>query len=174
LAKYFLKLGDTEVEAEVHETPDGLRVNLGDGWRLVHLQRLGASPRYALTMPDRTLDVLALETETGIEVVIGGTSYSVSTTRPRKGRGGREEEEDGHFANGVWTLRSPITGSVVDIRVAVGDTVEQGAILMVVEAMKMQNELRSRVSGTVASVKVEKGQRVETGAPLIEVSAPPE
>ena len=118
--------------------------------------------------------MLAQETDTGIEIVIGGIPYSVSTARPRKGRGGREEEEDGHFVNGVWTLRSPITGSVVDIRVAVGDQVEQGAILMVVEAMKMQNELRSRVSGTVAAVRAEKGQRVETGAPLIEVKAPPE
>jgi biotin carboxyl carrier protein len=60
---------------------------------------------------------------------------------------------------------------VVDIRVGEGDKVEQGAILMVVEAMKMQNELRSRVAGVIAAIKAEKGQRVETGAVLIEVSA---
>jgi biotin carboxyl carrier protein len=45
---------------------------------------------------------------------------------------------------------------------------------MVVEAMKMQNELRSRVSGTVSAIKVERGQRVETRAVLLEVTAPPD
>ena len=97
----------------------------------------------------------------------------MATARPKKGRGGRQDVDDDHFVDGVWRLHSPITGSVVEVRVAAGDEVEAGAILMVVEAMKMQNELRSRVSGTVSAINVEKGQRVETGAALLVVTAPP-
>ncbi|HXH21240.1 MAG TPA: biotin/lipoyl-containing protein [Dehalococcoidia bacterium] len=169
-----MKLGDREVEAEVESDGEGLRVNLGDGWRSLGLKRLGSTPRFALMIDGRTVDVLAKESPGRIEVLIGGVTYVVSTARPRKGRvaAAAEDEDDAHFENGVWSLRSPQTGSVVDIRVSVGASVEPGTVLMVVEAMKMQNELRSRVAGTVSSIKVERGQRVETGAVLLEVAAP--
>ncbi len=167
-----MKLGDREVEAEIEDDGDGLRVNLGDGWRAVDLRRLGASPRFALTLDSRTFDVLAAASRDRVEVLVEGSTFSVETVRPRKGRGKAGEDENGHFVDGHWGLRAPLTGSVVDIRVAVGDTVEQGSVLMVIEAMKMQNELRSRVGGQVSAIKVEKGQRVEAGAVMLEVSAP--
>ncbi len=148
-------------------------MNVGNGWQSIDVKRLGDSPRYALTLPGRTVDVLAREAKDGLEVVIDGVAYAVGTSRPRKGRGRPDEDDDGHFEDGKWTLLSPITGSVVEVRVAAGDEVEAGAILMIVEAMKMQNELRSRVAGTVTALKVEKGQRVDTGTVLAEVSAPP-
>lgn len=136
------------------------------------LQRLGDSARFSLDLENRAVDVLAGEGRDAVSVVIEGVTYEIATARPQKGRGGRQdEEEDGQFVDGVWSLRSPITGSVVDIRVTEGDVVEQGTVVMVVEAMKMQNELRSRVAGRV-SLKAEKGQRVETGSVLAEVTAP--
>jgi biotin carboxyl carrier protein len=174
LAKYFLKLGERELEAEVEEAGNGLRVNLGDGWREVELQRIGDSPRYSLKVGDRTIDVLAHPSSESVAVVLGGAAFEIATARPRRGRGRGEEDDDAHFVNGRWLLHSPITGSVVEIRVSTGDQVEAGTILMVIEAMKMQNELRSRVGGTVSAINVEKGQRVETGSSLLEVTAPAE
>ena len=50
----------------------------------------------------------------------------------------------------------------------------QGDVLLVVEAMKMLNELRSRVAGVVAAVQLEKGQRVEIGEVLVEITEPTE
>jgi biotin carboxyl carrier protein len=102
-------------------------------------------------------------------VQIMGRTYEVETSR---GRGRRREEERNQFENGKWTLRSPLTGVVVEIRVAPGEEVEQGRVLMVVEAMKMLNELRSRVAGTIASVFVAERDRVDTGAPLLEIREP--
>jgi biotin carboxyl carrier protein len=60
----------------------------------------------------------------------------------------------------------------MDVRVSSGDTVEAGTVLIVVEAMKMLNELRSRVAGVVAAVNVEERQRVEIGTVLVEISEP--
>jgi biotin carboxyl carrier protein len=171
VAKYYLKLGDREIDADVTETPDGLSVDLGDGPRRVDLIKLGSTPRFTVVQGDRMVDVLAVETKDAIEVLAVGESYTVGTTRSRKGRGGKHEEGDsGEFEDGKWLLRAPITGSIVEIRVAVGDRVEAGAVLLTVEAMKMQNELRSRVAGQVAAIKAEKGQRVETGSVLVEVT----
>ena len=158
----------------MEETDGVLRVNLGDGWRTVDLQQLGVSSRYVLRSGDRTIDVLARRSGDTLTVVLNGVSFDIATARTKKGRGRGGDDDDDHFVDGKWLLHSPITGSVVEIRVSLGDQVDQGTILMTVEAMKMQNELRSRVGGTVSAINVEKGQRVETGSVLLEVSAPPE
>jgi biotin carboxyl carrier protein len=132
----------------------------------VQLHRLGDSPRYVLTLDDRLVEVLVEEEPRGFNVQIGGASYQVETVRG--GRRGRAEQAD-QFVEGRWVLRAPLTGVVSEVRYAVGDAVERGDVLMVVEAMKMLNDLRSRVSGVVSQVNAEAGQRVEIGEVLVGV-----
>ena len=112
--------------------------------------------------------MLVAEEAHAINLQIAGTRYEVETVRRRRGGAGRADEGD-QFVDGRWLLRAPLTGVVVKARVAAGDRVEQGDILMVVEAMKMLNELRSRVAGAVTAVNAEAGQRVEIGFVLVEV-----
>ena len=69
-------------------------------------------------------------------------------------------------------LSSPMPGKVVKLLVAQGEAVQEGQTLVVMEAMKMQNELKSKLTGTVATIHVQEGATVETGAPLITVVAP--
>jgi biotin carboxyl carrier protein len=66
-------------------------------------------------------------------------------------------------------LAAPMPGRVVAIRVKVGDSIEKGALLCVIEAMKMQNELFAVGAGHVSEVLVAAGDTVERGAPLIRV-----
>lgn len=113
------------------------------------------------------IEVLVTEESQAFNVQIAGRSYDVETVRSR-GRG-REAEGD-QFVNGRWLLRVPLTGVVVETRVAAGDAVARGDVLLVVEAMKMLNELRSRVAGTVSAVHPEAGQRVEIGEVVVEIS----
>jgi len=68
---------------------------------------------------------------------------------------------------GEWVLTSPMSGVVQELHVSPGDEVQAGAVVVVIEAMKMQNELRARHAGTVKAVYVSVGQRVEQGAPLL-------
>jgi biotin carboxyl carrier protein len=168
LAKYFLRLGDRETEAELEETPEGLRVNLDGAWRDVTLQRLGDSPRYLLVLDDRMIEVLVTEESQAFNVQIAGHNYEVETVRQRRrAHGGAESDQ---FVDGRWFLRAPLTGIVAETRVAAGDTVEQGDVLLVVEAMKMLNELRARIAGTISAVNAEAAQRVEIGEVLVEIS----
>jgi geranyl-CoA carboxylase alpha subunit len=167
LAKYYLRLGDREVEAELEETKDGLRVNIDGEWRTVELHRLGDSPRYVLALDDRLVEVLVEEEPRGFNVQLGGSSYQVETVRGgRRGRAGQSDS----FVDGRWTLRAPLTGVVSDVRAEVGQTVGRNDVLMVVEAMKMLNDLRPRVEGIVSAVNATKGQRVEIGEALVEIS----
>ena len=62
-----------------------------------------------------------------------------------------------------------MTGGIVEIRVEPGQVVEQGDVLLVIESMKMNNELRAPVGGTIADVKVKAGQRVQQNALLISI-----
>ena len=77
----------------------------------------------------------------------------------------------GGGAAGGGLLASPMPGKIVKVLVKAGDTVAEGQTLLVMEAMKMQNELKSAGAGTVAKVHVEEGATVETGAKLVEVTA---
>lgn len=67
---------------------------------------------------------------------------------------------------GGETITSPMPGTILVVNVQNGATVNKGDVLMVLEAMKMENEIIAPVSGTVASVNVQKGASVETGATL--------
>ena len=69
-------------------------------------------------------------------------------------------------------VRAPMPGLVVRVEVTVGQEVAAGTGLVVVEAMKMENELRAHSRGLVEQIHVEAGQRVEKGAPLVTLGPP--
>ena len=72
---------------------------------------------------------------------------------------------------GPRKIASPMPGRVVSIPVVVGDSVQEGQPVVVVEAMKMANELRSPVAGRVKSVHAKPGDKVEAGVALVVVEA---
>jgi len=67
-------------------------------------------------------------------------------------------------------VSSPMPGLVTAIKVAIGDQVEKGAPLLILEAMKMENVISAPQSGVVKNIKVTVGQAVERGLPLVEFS----
>ena len=69
-------------------------------------------------------------------------------------------------ANGGETVNSPMPGTILNVNVQNGATVKKGDVLMILEAMKMENEIMAPCDGTIASVNVQKGASVETGAVL--------
>ena len=168
MAKYRLKLGGKQHEVEVEEGAEGVRVRLGDEWRRVSFDRIGDSAQYALIVDGRPYEVFAEQSAHGFEVVVDGLAYSVETSRAT---GVREPTETQVLSAGAldeeWVVISPMAGVVQKLLVALGDNVETGDVLLVIEAMKMQNELRAHRSGQVRGVYVSAGQQVEPGTPLL-------
>ena len=67
-------------------------------------------------------------------------------------------------------VKAPMPGNVLKINVAQGQTVKEGDVLLVLEAMKMENDITATKSGTVAQIVVAKGAVVETGSPLVVIA----
>ncbi len=70
---------------------------------------------------------------------------------------------------GARTIDSPMPGVIVDINVNTGDAVKKGDILLILEAMKMENEIVSPVDGNITSVNVSKGASVNAGDVLLSI-----
>lgn len=68
---------------------------------------------------------------------------------------------------GGETVTSPMPGTILDIKVNVGDTVASGAVLVILEAMKMENEIMAPTAGKVVSINVSKGASVNSGDVLV-------
>ena len=71
---------------------------------------------------------------------------------------------------GSVKISAPMPGTILGIKVAIGDTVEKGQTLLILEAMKMENEIAAPEAGTVSSINVETGASVESGQLLASLS----
>lgn len=151
---------------------DGRLVEVGHGRVLIEsdgpttdgasMQRV----RVLLEAPEPALDGRGVEHR---EIVVDGWRVEVQIESARhaelreRARRGRPEAGRG----GPTEVRAIIPGRVVSVSVAPGDTVRAGGQLLVVEAMKMQNELRAPRDGIVGSVSVETGETIEIGDLLL-------
>ena len=157
---------------------------IGDESREVNVS--GADGRYRVTVGDAEWEVDARSTAAGIHsLLIGGVSY-VADVVDRDGLcvvavGGQRyeinvEEQTRHIIRtrggagtgpGSRTLTAPLPGKISRVAVRPGDAVNAGDILLVIEAMKMENEFRAGAAGTVAEVRVAVGEAVNAGDVLI-------
>jgi biotin carboxyl carrier protein len=94
------------------------------------------------------------------EVTVGNHAYPITLTDPKRLRGG---QSIGAALDGTIQIVAPMPGKIVRVLVEVGAEVEAGAGLVVVEAMKMQNEMKSPKAGKVTSVNVQTGATVNAG-----------
>ncbi len=99
----------------------------------------------------------------GNKATVNGTTYDISITD-----GIDESTTSAPSAGaGAQTVTTGLPGNILRINVSAGDTVEEGDVLVVVEAMKMETEIKSNVSGTIASVEVSVGDQVKAGQVLV-------
>jgi biotin carboxyl carrier protein len=114
---------------------------------------------YAILRNSRSLQARVIEGQ----VEIGGHTFRVDVRDPRE----RTGKGAGAGAAGRQNVVAPMPGKVIRILVSQGDMVEAGQGLIVVEAMKMQNEMKAPKAGSVAQVKVSEGATVAVGETLL-------
>jgi biotin carboxyl carrier protein len=167
--KYFVTIGAQTIEVDV----DGDRVLVGGEPLDAHLAPLPGTPLYHLLLGGESWTVAAqpLEGDGRWAMGVVGERVEVAVQDAQS----RETERVAAAAPGAAgpaVVRAPMPGLVVRVEVADGQRVDAGAGLVVVEAMKMENELRAPRAGVVQTVHVTAGQTVEKGVALVTLASP--
>jgi biotin carboxyl carrier protein len=158
---------NAEVEGEklsVEVRQEGGRVFAEVGGRRYELEARGVGAgEYLLVHDGRVYDCrVGQAKERGLpsSVAVGAREYEVTLTDPKhlRGAGGAHAHDAGRAQ-----VTAPMPGKVVRVMVEVGQQVEAGQGVVVVEAMKMQNELKSPKGGTIAELRAEPGATVNAG-----------
>lgn len=73
-------------------------------------------------------------------------------------------------AAGASTVKAPMPGTVLSLKVSPGQSVKRGDVLLILEAMKMENEISAPSNGVVAAIRVQAGSTVNTGDPMVDLA----
>jgi biotin carboxyl carrier protein len=173
--KFQFEIADRLRSVEVLRDPSGFRVTVDGRARLVDAVRVDAGT-WSLVVRDadaagaraRSVEAVVVPSAMagGFDVYVDGYHVPV---QPRDGHGRRARAAGGSSGAGPQRVTAPMPGKVVRVLVAPGDAVKARQGLVVVEAMKMENELRAARDGRVREVFVAEGQSVDAGAALVVV-----
>jgi len=164
--RFIARHGGEEIPVEVERHGNLYRVRVGDRWMVADLVNAGRYLR-SLRLEDGTQLVIVHDREgTTHQIGLPDSTIHVDITDPLALR--RKRSEDAIGGGGV--IRALMPGRIVRVSVQKGEEVRKGASLLVLEAMKMQNEIPSPLDGIVDTVHVEAGQTVEGGAELVTIA----
>lgn len=163
--KYVATTGDREILIEIldehHITVDGVSYE-------IDFESVSEQTVYSLLANNKSYEALVYESEEGWQVLLHGSQYVLLVEDERERRlraslgGGPPENIDYH-------LRAPMPGLIVTVPVSEGQIIEKGEVLVILESMKMQNELKSPRPGKVSRVQVKPGDNVEQRDTLLSV-----
>ena len=122
---------------------------------------------YSLIVENRSFEVDVDFSEDEYRVLVDGRSYHVDLVDERRMRLGGAQS--GIQPQGRQNVSVPMPGKVIAVLVSEGDKVERGQGLVIVEAMKMENEVRCPINGEVKEVRVKAGDVLEGGTVLLVV-----
>jgi biotin carboxyl carrier protein len=168
--KYRVTVGGKAFDVDVSEGPEGTLVN---GKRVSLISRNGPLSALVEDVRAQTVSVgRGIEDDTFEVQLAGGRviACTVEDERARLAKRSLAGAGGGHA--GPKTVRAVMPGIILKVAVEPGATVAVKDSLLVVEAMKMQNEIRAEMAGVVKKVHVKPGQSVAAGAPLIEIAPP--
>jgi biotin carboxyl carrier protein len=161
--KYEITIGETTRLVDVESTGDGRYRVAWDG-ESHEIDLLRPTPEaYQMLIDGESWEAGAVATEGGYLVDVMGLSTQVGVVDPRR----KALRHAAGAQSGLITTQMP--GRVVRLLAAVGAEVKKGQPVLVVEAMKMENEMKSPIGGTIAEIFVSEGQAVEAGTKLVRV-----
>ena len=163
--KYITSVNDHEYTIEIideaHISLDGVVYELD-------FERVGNQPVYSLVLGGQSYEAHVYTDDEQWQVLLRGDMYRAVVEDERERRL-RAQFEGAPAEQGEYLLKAPMPGLVIAIPVAEGQAVEKGDVLLILESMKMQNELKAPRAGKVSRVRIAAGERVEQKQTLLSV-----
>lgn len=152
------------------EILDEHHVRFGEQTLEVDLSAVSGERLFSLIVNGESYEGYIYPDETGWQVLLRGQFYQVRVDDERERRL-RSANRNSDNNSSEFVLKAPMPGLVVAIQVSENQEVEKGQILLILESMKMQNELRSPLAGKIIGLKVKAGESVEQKQVLLTVTA---
>ncbi|MGQ0613915.1 MAG: biotin/lipoyl-containing protein [Planctomycetaceae bacterium] len=166
--KYFAEADGERYECLI-EARNGETFVVVNGTRYrADLRRVPGSASTTLLLDGRSYEFAVLRHDEGIELSGAAGQFLVKVEDERT-RAARDRAPAAAGPRGPRILKSVMPGIVREVLVKPGDAVTRGQPMLILEAMKMQNEIRADQDALVKSLRVEPGTAVEKGAPLVEL-----
>ncbi len=161
--RYITVVGDKQYTIDIDREGE---VVVDGAVQQLDMRKIGQEGLQSMLVNDLSYEALIEEGEEAYHVLIDGTLYHVTVVDERARR---LVEAAGIFGpgGGEVSIKSPMPGLIVAVPVSPGDAVAKGQVVVVLESMKMENELKSPRDGKIAAVKVEPRQAVEQNQVLI-------
>lgn len=163
--KYIATIDEKEY---IVELLDEKRVTIDGKMYEVDFEAVSGQPVYSLIVGGKSHEAYIQEGEEDWQVLLRGRLYPVKVEDEREKRL-RAAAGGGVAEGGEYHLKAPMPGLVVSIAVDEGQEVKKGQVLLILESMKMQNELKSPRDGVVNRIKVKAGESVEQKQALLSV-----
>ena len=161
---FIAKLGGQTSVIRITETEKSLYTVGVDGHEFIVDGRRTGRNNYSLLIDNRSFEVDVDTIDDDYHVLLDGRTYHINMSDERQNRVG--SRQSGIEASGRQEVKIPMPGKVVTVLVNEGDTVAKGQGLVIVEAMKMENEVRASGDGEVKEIRVKAGESVESGQVL--------
>lgn len=163
--KYITTVNDKTYEIEIAQEGQVLVDGVP---RAIDFHRGRAYGVFSLIIDHQSYETIVEERDGTYHVLITGNLYEVSVTDERAQRLAHASGALG-AGSGEILMKSPMPGLIVAVAVEEGQEVEEGQTVIILESMKMQNELKAPRAGTIGRVSVAAGNNVEQGKPLITI-----
>jgi biotin carboxyl carrier protein len=165
--KYIAEVDGLEFPIEIM---DDHHICFGEEILEVDLAAVSGQPLYSLIVNGESFEGFVYPAEKSWQVLLLGRSYTITIEDEREKR--LRTSETGFVRPGKeFTLKSPMPGLAVAVPVNEGQKVEKGQILVILESMKMQNELRAPFAGSVVRLKIKPGESVQQKQILLNIVA---
>ena len=150
------------------EIVDEKHVRVDDKLYEIDFETVSGQPVYSLIVDGRSHESYIYQADDNWQVLLHGRLYPVTVEDEREKRL-RAAAGGGVVETGEYHLRAPMPGLVVTITVSEGEAVKRGQVILILESMKMQNELKSPRDGTIGRIRVKPGETVEQKQTLLSV-----
>ncbi len=134
----------------------------------VDFESVSGQPVYSLIVDGRSHESYIYQGEDNWQVLLRGRLYPVTVEDEREKRL-RAAAGGGVIETGEFHLRAPMPGLVVTIPVTEGQAVKKGQVILILESMKMQNEIKAPRDGVIGRIRVKAGETVEQKQTLLSV-----